>query len=266
VAVSVAGVRITNRYRGDQVAIRAALLKEVLGLWALLNPANLGETAGRWLDLMVELVLAFRTRSVASTVDYYQRLRAAELGADAAPLNVAALPALGVGNPAQVRTSLAVTGPVGLEHRIVRRGMEPAAAAKVALVEVSGAASRHALNGGREVVMSAHEHDHLALGFARLTGPKPCAFCVMLASRGPVLYTSRAAALRTTTRSKRGEGHDYHDNCMCTAEPVFFRDAEPPGLGARWQQLWKDATKGYSGTDALNALRRALAAQRRDEA
>ena len=53
--------------------------------------------------------------------------------------------------------------------------------------------------------------DHVT--YARVpTSSNPCAFCVMLASRGFV-YTSKKSALGSMTR--------YHDHCSCRAVPSF---------------------------------------------
>ncbi|NGO67160.1 hypothetical protein [Streptomyces boncukensis] len=83
-------------------------------------------------------------------------------------------------------------------------------------------AERHARDAGREAVVDAARHDPAALGYARraLSG-NPCAFCLMLVSRGPVYKDSSAALLRD------GSGEPYHDGCSCVAVPVFNRQAWP---------------------------------------
>ena len=59
-----------------------------------------------------------------------------------------------------------------------------------------------------------------------LTGAENCAFCVVLASRGPV-YSSAANAGRMTANEKfdetglRGYVNSYHDNCDCLVVPVY---------------------------------------------
>ena len=55
----------------------------------------------------------------------------------------------------------------------------------------------------------------------RVTDGNPCAFCAMLASRGPV-YTE-------TTVTTRHDGMRYHKGCGCTAEPWYgkWEDWQP---------------------------------------
>jgi hypothetical protein len=158
-------------------------------------------------------------------------------------------------NANEIRTSLAVTGPIGIKHR-VGQGVPIELASKKALVEVAGAGSRHVLNGGRDLVPTMVAQDELAVGYARITGPKACYFCAMLASRGPT-YLSERSALLATGRSKRS-GEPYHDNCQCAVEPAFHRDAPWPGQAREFEQLWKDSTVGASGKDAIIAFRRAF--------
>jgi hypothetical protein len=259
-AVTAAGARLTERHRKNQLALRAKFLREMLRSWPLLNPANLDGTAARWLELTMELILGFRTQSVATAVDYYDRFRGAEIGAE--QVNRRVLLGLDAVPLDAIRTSLVVTGPARIKYRTLR-GVPAEEAAQRALVDVSGAASRHVLGGGRDVLDAAADRDELAVGFARVTGPRPCAFCAMAASRGPV-FTSRVTAAFTTGRSKRGAGHRYHDHCGCAVEPLFARDAPWPGKARDFERLWVESTSGRSGKDARNAFRRALEEQRTD--
>lgn len=53
-------------------------------------------------------------------------------------------------------------------------------------------------------------------GWARVpTGPEPCQFCLMLASRGGVYHSQQIAKLGLT-------GHEYHGDCGCV--PVLVRN------------------------------------------
>jgi hypothetical protein len=267
VAATEAGQAETVAYRVDQIALRALFLRELMRLWPLLNPARLDATGARWLALAVELVLSYRERAQRRAIDYYTAIRRHETGANPPdwlhPSRVAhTLATLDVGpKVGAIRTSLAVTAPLGIRYRVNSRGMTPAAAAKLAFVDVSGAASRHVLNGGRDLVLAAAERDTLAEGFARVTGATPCDFCAMLASRGPE-YKTRGTATATTGRSTRGEGFRYHDHCMCTVEPVFDKQGPWPGKAREYEALWADSTAGLSGAKARRAFRDALTNQR----
>ena len=81
----------------------------------------------------------------------------------------------------------------------------------------------------------------------------------MLASRGPV-YGSDFIALRASgKRGKRKRGEKYHDHCDCRAVLVQKgRDWDGREQFELAEDLWSVATKGFYGTNALNALRRQL--------
>lgn len=122
----------------------------------------------------------------------------------------------------------------------------------IRIADNTGAAvARHANQAGRNaVIMTAQQGGH-RIGWARvIESGNPCAFCGMLASRGPIYKSERAAAF------------EAHDRCQCRATLVY---AGQPWDGQeqwqRWQSMWNTATKGYSGRDALNAFRRSLYAQ-----
>lgn len=117
------------------------------------------------------------------------------------------------------------------------------------------------------VVASEDPGENLAypIGWARvLTGVENCAFCAMLASRGPV-YSSRTHASRKSTKTLI-QGHDrlgrkrkrvlkrisdqaYHDHCDCVVVPVY-RDQDWPGcenyerLADAWGAMRRDNPHG----------------------
>lgn len=68
-------------------------------------------------------------------------------------------------------------------------------------------------------------HGRRALSWARvLTGSENCAFCVMLASRGPVYSGPDEAGRMQATDSwpdARGYVNSYHDNCDCIVVPIY---------------------------------------------
>ena len=168
----------------------------------------------------------------------------------------------------QVEASLRATGPQTAKYRI-GRGETPEAAARNASVQAAGAAIRHVGNGGRDTALTLIKNDQAAVAFIRVTGPNPCAFCAMLASRGPV-YRSEWAAGGSNRRSDRnkkdprtafiGNGEfKVHDNCMCRVIGVYSRTAEWPGRGREFQQLWNNHIQGrFSGDDAIRAWRRLI--------
>lgn len=256
-----AGTALTEQHRRAQLRLRAAFLKEFTRLWPLLDLDQLDEATVTWIDLATELILNWRNQSAARALAYYDTFRRAEIGE---PLPDRALYAnLAIGIPDQIRTSLLVTGPVGVKSYIAK-GLTPTRAKRMAFTAVAGAASRHVLNGSRKMIIATAIKDQMAVRYSRVTDDDPCAFCAMLAGRGPD-YFSRATAHRTTSRSKRGAGEKYHDDCACTVEVSFDRISDWPARNREFEQIWKDSTGGYSGKNAINAFRRAYEAQRKSK-
>jgi hypothetical protein len=136
-----------------------------------------------------------------------------------------------------------VTGPVKVKQVTAASGGDIAKAADEGAASVARAAVRLALDGGRETLLDTMRDDQRALGWARSASGNACAFCAMLASRGPVYKEDSA-------------GFQSHDGCGCTPEPVFDEDADWPAGSREYQQMWKDLTDGQSGPDAINAFRR----------
>jgi hypothetical protein len=122
---------------------------------------------------------------------------------------------------------------------------------------IMGGARRHAQQPARDVVQNVAD-EWPGVAWARvLTGPRSCAFCAMLASRGPV-YTSETSALY-----KGGERVDkYHDDCDCEAVLVQnYSTWEGRRAHLLLAKLWEDSTEGFSGRRSMNAFRRAYQAQ-----
>ncbi|MFV8317125.1 hypothetical protein [Mycobacterium sp. 23] len=147
---------------------------------------------------------------------------------------------------------------------------------------VSRAASRHAQQPARETVIAVAEpppegveQDNDPVGpmegpqkfrdmleenrgsrWARmLTGPTSCAFCAMLASRGPVYRTYRGA------RGERTKGGttvaDTHDGCDCVFVLVTdYTTWEGQQAHLALSDLWYEATPRHSNHEAVKAFRR----------
>jgi hypothetical protein len=303
-ARSSAGARLTEAHQVEQSQIQDSFVAEFIQLWPLLDPDRLEESGPAWVRAVMQLLRAFRLRSARAATDYYRRYRLAEVpGAepielpplrpqqsisDRAPrdvldvidlidddsIDVRDLPDIDWGQLDQVaQRSLQYTGPLNLAER--RRRREPERQARDrALVQASGAASRHVANGGRLATLRAIDRDDVVKGYIRVTKEDPCYFCAMLASRGPV-FRSEWQAGGSNRRGRRnaqagvpflGEGlFKVHDHCRCTVEPVMFGDANWPGRGREFQKLWNDNIRGrYTGEDAIRAWRRFYERQQRE--
>ena len=148
---------------------------------------------------------------------------------------------------AQARTSLRVTGPVAFKTAI-DAGHAPAQAVQVMASQMSGSASRLALQGDRDTLHETMAAGGGVVGYRRVLGGKGCDFCAMLASRGAVYLSERTA-------SRTDSGRRYHDHCACYPEPLYAHEDEPSEVRLL-QRFWRQATQGRSGDDARRAWRR----------
>jgi hypothetical protein len=119
-----------------------------------------------------------------------------------------------------------------------------------ALVKTQGVAENLMLTTARSTVIDAVGADRAARGWARVTEPGACSFCLLLATRGPV-YRSEGTA-----------DFQAHDHCRCIAEPVFGA-YEPTAQDRAAKAIYERSTAGLSGAAARRAFRRAVAADRR---
>ncbi|MFP7366293.1 hypothetical protein SFC07_11070 [Corynebacterium callunae] len=144
--------------------------------------------------------------------------------------------------------------------------------------KLTAAAERHARDAGRQAVIDTAAGGQVRaeprnettpqsyrrttttgeeLGWARvLTGDENCAFCAMLASRGPVY--SEETVLTAGSKSSR-EGMTYHANCDCAAVLVI--------KGRKWQgeteykklkSMWDNATENPTKDEIKEGLEQPL--------
>ncbi len=122
----------------------------------------------------------------------------------------------------------------------------------------SGTVDAAGMDAGRQAIIGAIQSDRLVLAVARGTGPDPCSFCSLLASRGFVYKESTAGVGDSDVIKK------YHIHCHCFPIFRYVRESELPPLSAYFKEQWPEVTKGYSGKAARNAWRRWIYAQRRE--
>jgi hypothetical protein len=157
-----------------------------------------------------------------------------------------------------------------------KKGMLKSNSTEADIANVIQRVSKEVENGGRRTILrpiqDEEKRDPVVKGWARVaTGRETCGFCMMLISRGPVYFSAEDAGLDlddTSALELIDEGDAealneamkrWHPGCDCKVVPVFDRK-NWAGRDAylRAERLWIEATKGYKGRDALNALRRAL--------
>lgn len=235
-ATTAEGRALTERHRRIQIRLAGATVLQMRQLWRILDLEDIDSTVPAWLAASRRLIRSRNRASAVISERYFREFRAAEVGQPP----TATLPTPGL-NIEAVDTSLLVTGPYRLRERL-GKGRTLEEAARVALAASAAAAARHSLNGGRDMLLGAVAQDSRAVGWARVTSSKPCAFCALLASRGPVFT-------RQTVRFQA------HDSCRCTAEPAYSTSTEWPGQAREWADLYATSAKGQP--DPAVAFRRA---------
>ena len=188
-AATKAGAALTEAHRLQQLALRASVVRDVAKLWPLWQPSNPAsyqafETA------MALLVQSRSQHSWALAARYYEMF--AGLEAPTATTQSLIQAAASV-EAKQIAAAVSATSRAAV-YSALAAGQPYTQAMANGLVQVSGAASRLVLNTGRDTIVEAVKRDPRALGWARVTDEAPCAFCAMLASRGPV-YKSASVAL-----------------------------------------------------------------------
>lgn len=87
-----------------------------------------------------------------------------------------------------------------------------------AFENLRGVVDKNVHSAGRDTISYNVEKDPVDAAYARVPrGAKTCAFCLVLASRGPV-YGSKKSALF------KASGGKYHDWCDCEPTPVWNND------------------------------------------
>jgi len=249
-ARTVAGKALTEQHYRSQVGLRALALQDYIKLWPLWEGDE--RTFRRLVEAAVVLARVYYQLSSSLGAAYFQAFRVAEdPGGQAPPI---------LADPMaedRLISSLYETGQFSLQ-RSLDAGKSPQVAMDTALTNTSGAMSTHIVDGGRGTLLRSIGADSKAGGWSRVTSGNPCAFCAMLASRGPVYLTEDSAEF------------EAHGHCSCTAEPGY-EGTTWPGRSREFHDLYNEATlealeagdlqRGTSN-DLLNAFRRRYEKQR----
>ena len=180
-AATKAGAALTEAHRLQQLALRAAVVRDVARLWPMWKPSD-PSSYQAFETAMALLVQSRSQHSWALAARYYEMFAGLEAPAAAKKFVVQQAAAVAA---QQIAAAVSATSRAAV-YSALGAGQTYAQAMANGLVQVSGAASRLVLNTGRDTIIDAVKKDRRALGWARVTDSAPCAFCAMLASRGPV--------------------------------------------------------------------------------
>lgn len=238
-------VEAATQLRLAQMSITASMVQEILQLIAaILGP---GDMSSGWPILRRSLLNLIRSRRIDSAnraASSYLAMRSeANVTTPFEPSDPRPI------DEARVGKALDSAGPLVL-RKALSSGATPVQARERMATTLSGTATRHVLEAGRDVIEASVLDDDDALGWARVGDGDPCSWCSMLVSRGASYKSAKTAG------DSRFGGEKYHDHCGCQAVPIF--DPESPILD-RADDLyadWKRVTAGHGGKDAINVWRR----------
>ena len=219
-ASSEAGRLLTERHRQAQLQVRARALRDYVRLWPIWEGDE--DSFAQMVAASLVIVRGYSALSATLAGSYFTSYRLAE------GVRGEAVPRLaGPIDEGKVTAGLIVTGRDAVAGAL-DAGRPADEARETALVRTSGSITRQVLNGGRETVLRSVVEDKEALGWGRVTDGDPCAFCAMLAGRGPVYEEDTV-------------DFEAHDECGCGAEPVYFRDAPWPGRAREFHDMYDEA-------------------------
>jgi len=197
--------QVTEFRQANQQLVRLAL-RDLTQFWGALN--TLGDPTivrDSMLGFFPDLVTAYGDTAAVLGADWYDQLRNV-------PPSASSFSAL-----------LAQPTPTEQAEGSVRWAIGPLfgdePAPDTVLQRLSGAAQRLVLQPGRDSIYQSASRDPVRTGVARVpSGAETCRFCIMLASRGAVYGTLRAAG---------GDGNHFHDDCDCVPTTIRTRDDYP---------------------------------------
>lgn len=222
------GRALTEANRRAQIALGARAQAETRLLWDLLDVNDLDGSRTAWLAAMQNLVRQGMAESAEQAEQYVQRHALAELGRS---IEVRRPPLV----TGQAMQDLEILGPVSIKQRIAA-GDIPAAAHEAALTRVRQAAMRAVLDAGRDLTNETVRYSGSSGRWRRVTDGEPCAFCAMLAGRGPV-YAEDTVQFRS------------HGGCGCSSE-IVYGDWQPTELEAAWRASYMQAAMDADDVDA----------------
>ncbi|MFE3122353.1 hypothetical protein ACFXHD_02915 [Streptomyces hydrogenans] len=238
-------------YRRRQAQLSARLVRQLAGAWRDL--VDRGRVDASWPALRSVLApLILQARAESADLARAAFLEAREAAGAPGRFTPEPPPAL---DRDRLERTLDVTGPVEFK-RAIARGRTEQQAVDAAAVRIAASGQYLAQEGGRQLLKQAIADDVTVTGWARVTDGDPCAWCAMLASRGPV-YKSAQTAGRAQNEQFTGPGQfKYHDMCGCVAWPSFTYDEPFVGIAEDLYDAWREQTRGHGGRDAVNAWRR----------
>lgn len=201
-------VRLSIAHSQQQVGNVARTQAELQRLWAqVLDPASLAGSYTRFALGASYLIQQARSDAMPLATRYFRDSQ--EIAGytrqedDKSPLVV-------VNSLEADLTALYVTGFVTIQKQVAA-GASTDFAERAGQAAMLRSAQRRILDAPRQGIIDRSVQDDSTVGWARVGDGKPCYFCAMLISRGPV-YSERTVNFRA------------HDGCGCGAKMCFRND------------------------------------------
>ena len=214
------GRELTEAHRVAQVKVRNRVEREVKKQTHLVDLSDISGSY-EWKLNLLGIVRDGYSDSVNLATDYVPQFAIAETGS----AESAVIPEF---DASAVDLTIRAQGDAAIK-KAIGAGVEPQAALLQAVPSLAGWLGQQAAAGGRLVVTDTVKYSGKSGRWRRVAGGVACAFCGMLAGRGPV-YTADTVLFRS------------HKHCGCGAEQVFG-DWQPTELEEQWRQAYEDAAK-----------------------
>lgn len=209
-----------NDQQSAQSGLLVLLLRDLAKIWRILQPESLNRSIPLWVAAVHAVTSRYAPMAATLAADYYtaERLAAKAPGQFAVPLQDAPDEQYVDAVMRWATKDLWSRDPGTLAERT-----------RVAQSKSESAAAKLVADVGRLTITYAVQEDPLAVAWVRTASPGACAFCRMLAQRGPV-YAADTVGFRA------------HNDCHCMAQPLFRGQKWAPASQVReWQQQYKQA-------------------------
>ena len=248
-----AGAQLTAEFGRRMNRLNRSTLRDMTELWGLWRVGE-WESFTQFATAAATLARARYGEAADLAVDYYRAFRLAEGASGIATPRRGSAPTRAelVGKLEAASLSKTVEA--------LRAGQSPQAARQAGLTRASGVMTRESIAGANDALLESAKADPEAGARSPGRGGKwqrvtnsgdPCAFCAMLAGRGPV-YSEETADF------------EAHWHCNCTAE-VAYPGTGLPEQAKEYDRIYKRAVDSArasgelerkTSNDLLNAFRR----------
>lgn len=240
-------LRDVEGHRRGLVDLTTLSIRDLLALWRSLDPAKADQVRDALREVVPYLVEGYGSAAGALGADFYDEMRDAS------------------GAAGSFRASPAPAPSADRVDAFVRWGVGPLYGGDgpdAALSRLTGGLQRLVADVDRDTVELSAASDPGFPTYARHASANACAFCAMLASRGPVYRSAesaggvvgRGAAVSTNigrtrgrkaqgvgARGVRGLGSKYHDKCHCVVVPVWGDEFEEAPYVEKWREAYANA-------------------------